>query len=1145
MNTFRKAKAVEDFSVVELAQVRGQFIRQLPVVQERFFRAAAFGFLPVVVVINTRYPAAAPGAGAAFSVTKGQTVDKVVLSWKTPDGAWYRENAGASGFVQHPVYFEVYRKEAGKDVEYTKLATIKLAPDAQAEQPEIALVFDAQEIAKLQTALDPPYESYYAGASVSYTDTIAPENRGKQYQYYVQSVTDYTPKGKRITSETSCTAVEQGWTVGVPLFSIMSDYEQQGEGNQAIFTKITFAYNIKFENYDVPYSYFIERRKYDINLNQDNSATVWTEYNSVESINGSSNIFEPTENDPDCVYYEYYLYVMPQGSSQADCTNEALRYVCVQASGKYIVTHDAGLIPKIENFDVEDGYADKFVIKWKYNKNYVYSIHYWEIHGVEKGSEIIDEVVPPAAWANADGTLVSYPHDADSGSRRVYELVASLGISSLPSQIIDNETHEEKIFETLGTADPSFTEYEYDKIIVSWHKVQKADSKYYVNASYEGENGAAGQVVAANIEIDETNFDGEKYTCQINQPAGWDDATASGKKIKLTVTAKNTQSAAQTVSTPIDVCTLGPALANLKVAQTIEDNLITVKWDKIKGAAGYQIFRYFYKDGTVSQSAEPLLDTYYTDGNTVSVNGDNISSSRVEIRDNGDGTYLLTDKYCEQESETSTYEMSQAHIAWGLPYGYEIVPVKAGKTENTVAYKNKPQKIGATKGFGLYVLAQKSQSSSGQVVEWTKPYFADQNNPVLYYRGYNDDGTVENKWHKKSVEFESSKTQTKPFEPVSVAEPYEYLIAYGRSASELTKVPASLIEESILGGLAATETRYTYTNVPQEKANKGYILAVDYNISQGSNYSETVEWDEWNYSKRSIGPTGAVLYIRNYNISNGWTEVADLDKDMHYKTTGTSLINTTVTKLNDTELSLAPAVMMDGTLANPVTKGHLQVLRDAKHYYSIKMSRGSYEETLKTKYGYRKISDKEFAKCALMNVAYALYLDSGGNQDLSNVGSQLIHGKPAQSIYIKLSDESYKKPYHYTYASVMPEFSQLYNNPGETRTSVMKTSFDNTRMMFKCNAWFNEYYFLNFENSFNLNVVKYDTDMPDSYSGTLNVTCSDTDNLVIKKDGVEIININSNELRRIYFPAQMASDTSGKDEKQFWIKNSTYGWWPN
>ena len=51
-----------------------------------------------------------PDAPLDFTVTQGDSVSAVTLSWTLPEETWYRENAGVSGFALHPLYFVIYRK---------------------------------------------------------------------------------------------------------------------------------------------------------------------------------------------------------------------------------------------------------------------------------------------------------------------------------------------------------------------------------------------------------------------------------------------------------------------------------------------------------------------------------------------------------------------------------------------------------------------------------------------------------------------------------------------------------------------------------------------------------------------------------------------------------------------------------------------------------------------------------------------------------------------------------------------------------------------------------------------------------------------------------------------------------------------------
>ncbi|MCR4899629.1 MAG: fibronectin type III domain-containing protein [Treponema sp.] len=1047
-----------------------------------------------------------PDAPAGFTVTKGQSLSEVVLSWQTPSGAWYRENSGSSGFVLHPIYFEIYRKDNDK---IKKIGTLrlKLTDNQPLKQGETEIVFTDADKTTCSHLDNSPYDKYFIGATITFTDTIESENRGKVYSYYVQSITDDI-KGKRITSESSCTQEVDGWTVGVPQFSIKSDYVKNSEGNT--FTDISFKYNLKFENRGVPYSYFIKKEKLalDDGVTQDGEPE-WLTFSSVESINSKVDEFAPVQGSPQNGYYLYTLFVCVAGTDVADCESAEANFYTIPASGKYIVTDDVNSIPKIENFSVEDGYADKFNLSWKYNSKYVYTIHWWEMNGSQKGNKEFKVITPEQNWT--DGKIVTYSHTGVvSGSRRIYELEASTGISETAKIFTDGTELEEMIFETLGTAEPSFTTYDYNTITVTWPKVQKAlDSNYTVSAKYDG----------SDVElVNDTNtvirlLEGEDvYECVITEPDGYNNANVSGKKINLTVTAQNDSDT--TKSQAIAVCTLGPALAGTKVLG-IEEKSITIQWNKIEGAAGYIITR---------NSRVADEDIYFFDGSSIAVNEAAVDNNYAEIRENSNGTYTFIDKAVDNIDVTNPYTINQACIEWGLPFDYTVVPVKADSTSNTVAYTNLEPKTGVAKGFGLNVHAQKSESSEKQIVEWTKPNTVDiSSSPVLYYRGYNDDGSVENKWKKLSVEFESSNTKTKtkpfipPFSPDTKTEAFEYLVAYGRSTSELTKVPQSLLQDSTNGGLATLETAYTYTDVPVEKANKGYLLAVDYKVHTGSNNSERVDWDEWDYSKRSLGPDSAILSICNYNLGNTWTEVATLDKDMHYVSTGTGLVNTTVTKHNGTELSLKPTVLMDGSKNNPVTKGHLQVLRDARHYYAITLSRGGASYELgkdNSVYGYREITDLEFAKMVM--VLFSNPMDYIGKLDDKN------DSLPDSSVVYN-HQGALSPDFIFTYTNYAPEFEV----PSGIVQSQLSISCTGTAKRSQAGIGGYPKTIL----STKITAKKLDNKMPDCYTGSISFEL--TDQKVAYINGQNY----SGDVRRIFVPFKIYGDDTS------YYKNSSYGWW--
>ena len=1064
-----------------------------------------------------------PDAPENFEVSQGDFVDNIVLKWTLPQKVWYRENSGVSGFVLHPLYFKIYKKLAGQnDSEYTLVHTMHI---------ENEYVPDTQV-----TWQDPHSE-----------DTVC----GKKYIYYVQSITDDTPEGKTITADSSKSSAVEGWLVSVPVFSIQPEYITYEE-NDDIFKQIIFNFNLSFETYGKVYAYFVERTKYTL-PNQTNPNSVVdsegaAEYkrNSITELISLSDIFYEPANQKG--YYIYKLYICPEGS-----TDKSNYLVSVDADGKFLVTDDANAVPTIESFAVKDGYSNKFILSWAYHSDYKYII-YW--NGNES-KEVVDK--SKLTFENQDGTTIAvYEHSATPGDRRTYTLEASLGLSSNKTIVDDSGTPI--VFETLGKARPVITAYDYDKLLVEWPAVQKSNGAYTVSAMYDGETD---ELVDNNVTITDPVNSFDSYKCVINKPAGYDDALKSGKTIKLTVSTKSVLRDDTTTSDALDVCTVGPALINVSVAEIQYADRIDVKWNPVSGADGYLIRRIAYRTSAMNDTSlaayevvPSVCDVYYYNGDSLSINGETVSTERAEVN-LINGKLKLTDKYKEPDSNESSYEINQSCVSWGIPYGYIVIPVKNGGSNNDFVFEERniklsqenvysdiSEKRGSTFGYGLSVHSEKSESADTQVIGWTVPYGSVES-PSLYYRV---SGNSNNEWHKVKIynlnQIENGK-QTASFTPDDKTEAYEYLIAYKKTASLLSNiVPLSYVNDTSIG-LSTVDDAYNFNNLTAEKANKGYLLAINYTTGTGSGYSEYAAWDEWDYSQRAIGPTEAYVRIRNYNLSTNWYNVAKLDKDLHFiESTNPEATNVTQ-HANAVSIKVEPdpAKMFDGTMAHPVTKGPLMVLRDAKHYYSIELKRGDKSVVIgddDSEYAYRNISQKELVKCALLNMAYGFYLDGGGTKDLFNAESKLMYNEQSLSFEGTGSanfgkrEASWESGLKYKADVTLTKFAPLQLTPTETYSCIIAITMNevSTRTQGLADRYLDKFR----DENFTVTVTKTDSSMPASYAGSFTMSCTGPNNLLVKIGTTEIVNTSNTDVRRLYFPIQLG-------DEHFWGKNAQYGWW--
>lgn len=1047
-----------------------------------------------------------PAPAADFTVTQGSIKDKVELSWTLPPKVWYRTTSGSSGFELYGLYFEIYRREAGSSADF--------------------------ELIKKETVTTYPEDS---ASERTHTYTDSEVIRGKQYEYYIQSFTDGLPDGKTVTADSSKTSVETGWALSVPNLSIKSDYEKEG----GTFTSINFILNLEFEAYDVPYTYVLKRTGEILPAEQTFGGTASKEqsFSSIMELKNYTDSFPSTGKTllDEKGYYSYCVEIR-NGNTVLDTA---------EASGKCLVTNDANAVPVIENFTVEEGYKDKFVLSWKFNSAYTYILHWKDyITGNNEASEL--------NVSGTDGSTVTYNHTAASGKQYSYQLEAvKEGLSTFA---YPNNDSAEKVYYTLGTPSPVITEYDYDKIIVRWDSVQMAQASYTVSAKYENNSTELSNNTNTTITQNEDN----SFTCIFNNP-DYNDALKSGKNIKLEVKAKSSAQSGQETTKTIDVCTVGPAKMNLVVGDP-SHNEIVISWDAADVAKGYIIRRICGKNtfaGDTVSSAD--VDVYYYDGTDLYANGEPVADKRAVITKTNTG-FKLTDKYCEPDNSTDSYESNQSYISWGIPYSYYVVPVKkTGSSDDftcdenaisingTTVYANVTAKQGATFGYGLKIQAQKSESAEQQILEWEKPFITQDSYPSFYYRPA---GSTTNTWKRMNIYTELGETKIS-FKPENLFEAYEYLVAYNRSSAGT--VPVSLINDTKLG-LSTEETRYAYSNnVNKEQANKGYLLVVDLHAITDSEFSEKVYWDDWDYEKRSIGPESIEIKIKNYNISNGWKKVIKLLPEDNTTVIKWKIVsellpedNITVTQLDNATYKFRPTKIMDEDSSLKVTPGYMQVLRDAKHYYSVELKCGETTCIIaddESVYAYRDIGIKELIKCALLNLAYGLYLDGGGKEDLSNVSDQLKYKTFNGKGNMHLNDKSLKiwtADKYYT-TCYLNQYGPLMLNPGNTTTSVVKISFDKTKLL---NKGVTTLYLLDFEDSFDITVDKAYDELPESYSGTFKMSCTSVDNLKIEINNETIIDIGTKENRRIYFPAQISHyDDNNKDEKHCWIKDPVYGWW--
>lgn len=1134
-----------------------------------------------------------PDAPSDFAASKGTSKYGITLSFKLPEFV----DVGAAGgtYERHPLYFKILRKEkALPDSAYETVAdylgTVKetdipkgiykfsskagntvnaATTTAAAGKAELEVITSSDSNAEIHS----DYEDYISLSEVKFTDKNNIE-RGKQYSYKIQSYVDDT--SGLVSSDKACVE-DSGWQLPVPSFKFDAEYKKSS--NPAKFEKITAAFKLDFTDFAETenYSFMITQKGVlkDLTTVPEESLLSTT---SLSVVNSYKMDFAGTDLSARAGYYLYTLYILPKGVE-----DKTKAYDSVTAAGTLTVTDDATATPQIETFTVEDGYADKFIIKWTYHTGCNYSLS-WDNYKAD-GTKIEDGggslskeelVFTPVS----DGGTAEFIHPALSGECRKYTITAAAALT--------NDRTDNDVKKTLGKPSPEQIDMDYEKITVKWNAVQKADS-YEVSAKYEGSTDEL--IVESgfdkNTEVTETSG---VSTCVITKPQGFNDITKAGKPIVLSVKAKNAKG--ETV-TELPVKLIGPALVNAEIDKTdINANSIAVKWKSVEGAKGYLIQRVRYNDTEFTQDK---ADTYYYDAENkkIMLNGENADSERVNINISGK-TFTLKDIYKADESNgTDPYKANQSKIPWGLPYGYAVLPVKAAddftfktdsffetETGSKIEYTSKLDEVrGAAFGYGLETKASKSKDVIN--LEWKKPYYKEFN-PSIYKRLAKTGSREAGSWallttlSKESVSY----TYMPPKDEQCTA--FEYAVRYNYYGAAPNFVP-SYIER--LADTKEDRAEYVYkSEADREQLNKGYVLATKLEASYGGEvlsdgsgyakddkyYSEKVSWSSWDEDERKILPDFAEIYIFNDDVSSEWKKLAALDLSTLEPQTPETHTDTLIEKVG-TGLLLKPEKITEGSAAT--TDGILKVLRNAKHYYKIVLKRGEKEVQIginRDIYACRQITDEELAKAAMLAFSYTFYIKQGGEKDLSNVGSLLEYGS-GQTLtspnggtawFDKNHLPVWAGNYAYTYFEFKDYILQM-KAPSENEVSFLKLNVPKAKARLYSTIY--PYIVIIGADSSEKGEDDKKTDIkikvepetailykniPMDYSAELSIHCSGEWNksclgrVSIRRGdaGAKILLNDSQNLEEIrkWIPFQLYHDYS----EHFYIKDKNYGWWP-
>lgn len=974
-----------------------------------------------------------PSPAINFSAEQGINKDQVILTWKLPDSVDFYDTKSLI-YEEHPVYFTLSRKLLNEEdskyktiAKYIGVDTLKSASqdcytfDCSTNTTNASDILTVEKDAEYDDFTNPLYSAYTPNSKITFIDKDALRNN--QYSYKLQTFTDFS--GTKVYEAE--TKVADGWKLAAPEMHITSLAEKDEEDVNLI-KNIKVDYELNFNAFGKDYTYVLVGMQTPMDSEDPNVTLpakdpyVIATFTSVDEINSYVTNFDPSTIEKHG-YYTFQFYIL--NHTDEEITEVPADYFdMVDVVGTVTVTNDAKLIPVIKDFTIQDGYKDKYVISWNASEigdNCKYTLNWISYNGTEttKGSdEIDDSVIKAGTTGEGENKVITINHTKDvfSGEVREYSLTANTGLSVTVN-------YETKSY-TLGTAEPVMAEIDYDSITVSWKPVQMATEDYVVSAIYDGDT----EELAINDEKISNSttielVDGV-YKCIINKPKGYDDATISGKNINFKVTANSSTTKDSTTCEDINVRTLGPALLNIQSGEK-DPKKITINWNSDKDAKGYIIHRILYK--TPEAAIADISSTYYYNCETGAIldkGGDSVEG-RVQISNASNTVTLVDYQKAIDEGVTGGYQEAQDKIQWGLPFGYVVLPVNDTRffedskfdahfvfdlesqtvdpNSSEVNYKNLDtlEVKNATHGFGLNVQATKAEDASKITLNWQHPYF--DGTPSIFRREYilNENDvpvSTDSEWKIVQANLpKGTENFTITCENSDWGKAYEYAVQYATSESSYSVKSF----EKYTASYQNRETRYTYPDTQVfepsigehgdyvqiwEPANKGYLLALeDFKAGYGgvgttdkdpTYFQENITWTNWNYNLRVLGPDSFTFGIKNKNLSStkDWIDlVCNTDNNYSYLN---SRADTSINKEEDDNLiSIKPIWNKDGQNKDiySTTDGYLKVLRDARHYYSVSLSRSDNGKNFTTRqadnesiFAYRQITPEELAKSVML-----------------------------------------------------------------------------------------------------------------------------------------------------------------------------------
>jgi fibronectin type 3 domain-containing protein len=880
-----------------------------------------------------------PGAPRKLKASRGAAKDKVTLSFDLPDMVDIA--LGDNLYEPKPLYFVIKKRfysESGNNEYETVCAYFGSTAGKGTPFPNGI--------------------SYIPGAAVTWIDQNV--QRGVKYEYLVQSYVDETLK--TISSDASI-ANADGWALSEGSLSF-GEIKYTEDTDDDLYTSAELPLVFEFDPQDEEYEYELVEKIEPLGDTDplDPAGGITNTIPFVTSpgvnrkiVNREMDLTQkPTQDNPGRGLYSYAVEIRRDG----------VVLDTISTIGKKEVSENTDPII-VENFRVQDGYTNKFVLKWDSKPNRKYTLNIVDAKGVFV-KEIASDAVP-----DASGSYTYSATDILPGVMCYFAI--------RPSKVLADGTlkYGQMVYaptasQTLGVPKLSLGGgASYSAITAEWTEAQKADT-YRIKYRYAGETNYITAETVKKEKLDKIASGNFKYTFK---PEGTEiDIAKAGKEIQIEVDALNeglraevgggeiVTSSVQNVSARL----VGPAELGLSAGRGASAQEIAVSWNKISGADGYYVFRReFNMNNTAEAGSEPVVYYVSADGNSVigkdmvldsTNNNAKIDASTVKAAVTFTGSrYTLKDMYMadvEYDSNvfsrhTDAYRNQQNDMAQGYPYRYWVVPAISSSTLNSIVFAYNKDSGNKNTDIAHYTIQENSAA-----IKYSGAGAIEKNNGTGFAIGFGQDVTATKGTYASSGNVNDKIKITWETPPLLSGSNITYTVYRRTSGGSWETVVSNIsaleyIDTPSVRGIAyeyvigitnsdpRTSRRfidlcYTRRDERDRPLMLGFMLdnvkmeSVSRNEQKvGNDFAEEVKWysagvkNSFN-ADNNWGIDGYEVYVMNQNIDANWHLIADIPSANIFNQINQSVKVTNVKS------------------GNTLEGGLLKVMRDYKHFFMVR-----------------------------------------------------------------------------------------------------------------------------------------------------------------------------------------------------------------